>query len=242
MDKQLIDVKADIRERLLHVAIRLFAEKGIDAVSMRTINTEAGSKNKSAVHYHFGSKLGIVEAIFEMLNDKLSQPFEDLLEKMELRAEKQNVPIPEILLTYYLPFFIIHSSESYGPYAIKLFSKMMLDPTPEYQELFNNYFKDYLERIYQLMKKEVPDKPDHHLKFQLVHSTMETIMGIATIDLLENTPLGKIEFNSELEMVMSYVDYVSGGLSNSQSGLDQIDVEFWQTYFQENALFNSEEN
>lgn len=238
MDKQLIDIKADIRERLLHVAIRLFAEKGIDAVSMRTINTEAGSKNKSAVHYHFGSKLGIVEAIFEMLNSRLSPAFDDLLEKMEARAEKQDLPVPEILLTYYLPFFIINSTESYGPYAIKLFSKMMLDPTPEYQELFNNYFKDYLERIYLLLKKQIPDKPDHHLKFQLVHSSMETIMGIATIDLLDNTPLGKIEFNSELEMVISYLDYVTGGLTNNQSSMEQIDIEFWQSYFQEKLLFD----
>ena len=54
----MVDVKADLRERLLLVAVRLFAERGVEAVSMRTINSEAGTKNKSAVHYHFGSKAG----------------------------------------------------------------------------------------------------------------------------------------------------------------------------------------
>jgi len=49
--------------KIVNTAERLFAERGIDAVSLSEINRVAEQGNKSAVHYHFGSKLGVFEAI-----------------------------------------------------------------------------------------------------------------------------------------------------------------------------------
>jgi AcrR family transcriptional regulator len=46
-------------------AERLFAERGIDAVSLREVGAAAGQRNNSAAQYHFGSKAGLVDAIFE---------------------------------------------------------------------------------------------------------------------------------------------------------------------------------
>ena len=42
-------------ERLLLAAERLFAARGVDGVSLRQVNVEAGQRNLSAAHYHFGS-------------------------------------------------------------------------------------------------------------------------------------------------------------------------------------------
>ena len=56
--------------RLVVTAERLFALHGIDGVSLRQIAAEAGSGNNSAVHYHFGSKDGLIEAI---LGHRLAQ-------------------------------------------------------------------------------------------------------------------------------------------------------------------------
>ena len=50
--------------RLVVAAERLFARHGIYGVSLRQIAAEAGSSNNSAVHYHFGSKQGLITAIF----------------------------------------------------------------------------------------------------------------------------------------------------------------------------------
>ena len=50
--------------RIVLTAERLFATHGIDGVSLRQISAEAGSGNNSAVHYHFGSKQGLIAAIF----------------------------------------------------------------------------------------------------------------------------------------------------------------------------------
>jgi AcrR family transcriptional regulator len=54
---------AATRARLLRAGERLFAERGIHQVRLREINALAGQRNSSALHYHFGSRDGLVEAI-----------------------------------------------------------------------------------------------------------------------------------------------------------------------------------
>lgn len=52
-------------DRLIEVGERLFAEHGLDGVSLRQIAVEAGTSNNSAVRYHFGSKEALVTAIIK---------------------------------------------------------------------------------------------------------------------------------------------------------------------------------
>jgi AcrR family transcriptional regulator len=53
------------RARIISTAELLFAEKGVASVSLNEITRAAGQKNRNAVHYHFGSKEALVQAIFE---------------------------------------------------------------------------------------------------------------------------------------------------------------------------------
>lgn len=52
------------REHLLNVTERLLLESGYDSVSVRAVCAAAGV-NPAAVHYHFGSKVGLVSALLE---------------------------------------------------------------------------------------------------------------------------------------------------------------------------------
>ncbi|MGY9036665.1 MAG: helix-turn-helix domain-containing protein [Rhodobacterales bacterium] len=54
---------SDTKMELLLAAERLFALQGIAATTIRQINAEAGQKNSSAIHYHFGSRDAILDAI-----------------------------------------------------------------------------------------------------------------------------------------------------------------------------------
>ena len=49
---------------MIRAGERLFGESGIDGVSLREVAAAAGQGNTSAVRYHFGSKDGLVAAIF----------------------------------------------------------------------------------------------------------------------------------------------------------------------------------
>ena len=53
----------DTRERLLDAAEHLFAHHGIGSTSLRSITAEAET-NLASVHYHFGSKEALIEAVF----------------------------------------------------------------------------------------------------------------------------------------------------------------------------------
>ena len=51
------------RARLLEAAERLFAQRGIDAVSLREITRESGARNAIAVQYHYTDRAGVLAAI-----------------------------------------------------------------------------------------------------------------------------------------------------------------------------------
>src|SRR5512143_2582062 len=54
--------RKETQERILDAAERLFAERGIDAVSVRSVLAAAGV-NVSLAHYHFGGRDGLIVAL-----------------------------------------------------------------------------------------------------------------------------------------------------------------------------------
>lgn len=62
---------AGTEAKLLLAAERLFAEHGVGAVSLRAVMQEAGT-NVAAVHYHFGSKKALLDAVVRHRIDSVS--------------------------------------------------------------------------------------------------------------------------------------------------------------------------
>ena len=54
-------------------AERLYAAHGLDGVSLRHIATAVGNGNNSVVQYHFGSRDGLIEAIFQYRLPRLNE-------------------------------------------------------------------------------------------------------------------------------------------------------------------------
>lgn len=79
-------------------AERLIAERGA-AVSLRDIATEAGQRNNSAVHYHFGSRDGLVRAIVERRQGPMEARRVALLAELERDGRGDDLPsLVEILV------------------------------------------------------------------------------------------------------------------------------------------------
>jgi len=62
--------KAETRARLLAAAAELFAEQGIDAVSVDAV-AEAAGRTSGAVYAHFGSKQGLLLALLDSWKDSV---------------------------------------------------------------------------------------------------------------------------------------------------------------------------
>jgi AcrR family transcriptional regulator len=71
------------RRRLLDTAERLVAERGIDGVTVNEITAASGARNKSAVAYHFGSKLALLEAVLDRHLPGIDARRDELLDQME---------------------------------------------------------------------------------------------------------------------------------------------------------------
>jgi AcrR family transcriptional regulator len=73
----------ETRELLIATAERLFAEQGIDAVSLRRIGVAAGMRMTGGVAYHFSDKAGLIRAIVDHRSARLDQRVQRLLEELE---------------------------------------------------------------------------------------------------------------------------------------------------------------
>jgi AcrR family transcriptional regulator len=68
------------REKLVDEAARGCAANGVFTASLIDITRRAGQRNRGALHYHFGSRSGVLCAVLERHADFLAERERELLE------------------------------------------------------------------------------------------------------------------------------------------------------------------
>lgn len=71
------------RRTLVETAERMYAERGVNGVSLREIGAAAGHLNTGAARYHFGSKVGLINAVFELRMQPINAARERMLDDIE---------------------------------------------------------------------------------------------------------------------------------------------------------------
>jgi TetR/AcrR family transcriptional regulator, regulator of cefoperazone and chloramphenicol sensitivity len=79
------------RDRLMQAGERLFARNGVDRVRLREINELAGQRNSSALHYHFGSRDGLVLAILRRHQDEVDAAVARQLDQWDREGHQPDV-------------------------------------------------------------------------------------------------------------------------------------------------------
>lgn len=99
----------DSKVLLIQTGERLFAERGIEGASLREIASAAGHGNNNAVRYHFGSKQGLIQAIFRYRVMQMEPVRAQLLSKLE--AEGLLADARSLLELIALPYFTLRAPD-----------------------------------------------------------------------------------------------------------------------------------
>jgi AcrR family transcriptional regulator len=210
--------KTDTKYNLIVSALELFAENGVDAVSMRTINNAAGTRNASAVHYHFGNKLGIIEAIVDFIKAELDTSRLDALTALEQRVRAGETPCcREILWAAFAPYYRLYSTPDYGRHALRFLARLQIDMSPEIQGILNRDPHQISHRFDTLLAGALPELPNDVRRLRYVYFWTLMVQMFASSGRLATTGFGDLRAASEAANLQRRFDYLVGGMEGAMS-------------------------
>lgn len=86
------------RRKLIDAATRSFAENGVATASLVDITRQAGQKNRGAIHFHFGSRDGLLAEVLARHADFLAEREGALLEVARARPADDIVSVVEAIV------------------------------------------------------------------------------------------------------------------------------------------------
>jgi len=205
--------KDNTKEQLLLAALRLFADQGLDAVSMRNINQSAGAKNASAAHYHFGSKMGVVTAIFDYVASQLAPAQEVAINRLIELEQAGELSVREVLRSAYMPQLSLYTNPRIGRDGIKFWARLRFDQKLEILELENEYSREFVSLIDGYLQRVLPELSVKLLRTRLLFCFVNLLHGLANLELMAITPFGDLRADSPEKLVEHFLDYTSAGIS-----------------------------
>jgi AcrR family transcriptional regulator len=89
---------SETRQRLVDAATRVFAEQGVETASLLEIARRAGQRNRGAVHYHFGSRAGLLVAVLEQFTGFLAEREGELFVRASRSPDTELAPVLEAVV------------------------------------------------------------------------------------------------------------------------------------------------
>jgi AcrR family transcriptional regulator len=167
-------VGAATRERLMRAAERLFAERGIDAVSIRDITNEAGA-NSAAIHYHFGSKAALITAILDWRAADVAARRAVWMGRIEASAEPT---LRDVIEAFVIPTAeLAADTDDGGRYHIGFIAAVLANPA--YMPLVIDAFQPAIDRWVDALARVTPHlRADvRELRLALAKDMMNRVLG-----------------------------------------------------------------
>ena len=165
-----------VRQRLIDVAERLFAEHGWNAVSIRTIASAAGV-SLAALNYHFGLKENLLAEIFAARARPIAE------ERLRLLAALGDTTTLEQVIEAFLhPALTVGSSGRLGgPVFVKLRARLASEPEATSRRILAQAFDESGRLYIAALQRLLPHLParDLHWRFHFLLGTMVYTMADA---------------------------------------------------------------
>lgn len=185
------------KARILRAAEQLFADRGIEAVSLRAVMAAAGT-NVAAVHYHFGSKAALVEALITARSAEISARRSALLDELESASTFTPKQLAD---AFVVP--VVETVESGGESWVRFISTLINGKDPAMEVVSKGFFEQAL-RFIALTGKLHPDWTPIKVRFRLAQAMTLTfqvlgdVAGVQRTVALAGTEMSRSEVIAEL--------------------------------------------
>lgn len=144
------------RERLMHAALRLFAQRGFEKTSTREIAEAAGS-NLAAIKYYFGDKAGLYRTVFFEMQGK---PEDEIA-----RYADPSLSLAQALRGFYTGFVEPLREGDTAQQCIKLHAREILEPTGLWQQEITEGIQPMHEALIDVLARHLGiAAPDDELR------------------------------------------------------------------------------
>jgi len=175
---------ADTKARILAAAEVLFVERGFSGTSLRAVTGAAGV-NLAAVHYHFGSKEGLLHALLDQHAGPINQRRRDRLLAFEQKCAPEAPSVEDILRAFIEP--ALSRSRAADPQRLRsLLGRIYGEPPNLVGPMLEREFGDVGRRFGEVLARALPDLPRAELRWRfqfVVGSLLYVISGNAPMAL-----------------------------------------------------------
>lgn len=203
-------VRDHTRQQLILAAEKLFAEAGIDGVSLRQINLAAGQKNSSAAHYHFGSKESLILAIYRHRMEHVNE--RRLSQLAELKSSGNEKDIRALVGAIVRPIVEEIDADTSGRHYIRFMAQAIGHPQLDLIELWQQEHNGGLAKTIDLLRAALPDIPDEIIGQRFGLAFEQIVHSLADREKLRQSAKKSFEVNSAL-FVSNLVDCISGAMA-----------------------------
>ncbi len=198
------------REALLDAAEDLFARKGVPRASLRAITQTAGA-NLAAVHYHFGSKEGLVRAVLSRRLGPLNR--ERLARLAACDPGPGGTPEPRALVTAFVAPVLEMIQRQRGGHAFAQFVlRAFSEPGEETRELMLEEFGEVIERFTDAFARALPQfsREDVFWRYFFMVGSLAFAAGLGF--LIRPISAGRCNPLDVDDVTRRLVDFITGGM------------------------------
>lgn len=173
-------VREDTKQKLLRAAERLFAEKGIAAVSLRQITQAAGQRNESALQYHFGSRDALIEAIFEWRMSAIDARRNAMLDELEATGRQDDLRAVIAAVVHPLSEPILRGDAA--NYYNRFLAEAQRSPGIAVAQFVGGKYDRGVQRAFAWMARLLADLPERLVRQRYVTMLSAVVYGVADIE------------------------------------------------------------
>jgi AcrR family transcriptional regulator len=202
----------DTKNQILDAAERLFAERGFDATSLRTITSEAGV-NLAAIHYHFGSKEALIEALLFRRLDAINRERLQLLDACEAQSGSDAPDLHCLIHSFVAPALrYIHDPLHGGRFFVRIMAQAYTYRGDFLHRVFKERFGPFLQRYLAAFSGALADEPMEEVawKFFFMVGTMaHTLGGMHKLDAMTD---GVCDTSDAAAITERLVNFTAAGM------------------------------